>query len=162
MGNTGVWEKKATGTGPQRENRQATRGPGGAPHYPPGLGEILVEPFFNRVWGETGLPKGLLDSIQTIWVAGNPVFSNLGPFPKQHHVLGVSHYCSKPRPGRVWRPIRDPGPECGAEVQIWSPGLKISKLRLEKTCRKQWPILQTEPYFASHDPKPLWGVCGKD
>ena len=46
--------------------------------------------------------------------------------------------------------------------RMWSPGLKISKLRLKDSCRKQWSILQTEPYVARHGPKPLWGICATD
>ena len=50
----------------------------------------------------------------------------------------------------------------GPRSQMWSPGLKISKLRLETTCWKQWSILQTEPCAASYDPKPFWGMRRKN
>ena len=36
-----------------------------------------------------------------------------------------------------------------------TPGLKISKLRLEKTCRTQWSTFQTEAYDPNYGPKPF-------
>ena len=38
--------------------------------------------------------------------------------------------------------------------------LKISKLRLEKTCGTQWSTLQTEPYVATYVRKPLRAWIG--
>ena len=114
--NAGVCEKKPLTQAHKGEIGRPPGAQGVLPTNPRNWGEILAELFFERVWGETGLPKGLLGDIQAIWVAGNLMFSNLGPFPKQNHAFFGSHYCSKPRPGRVWNPIRDPGPEGGSEV----------------------------------------------
>ena len=47
---------------------------GGQGAYPkiPEIGEIPLKQFSGGVWGETGSPKGLLDTIQSIWVTANP------------------------------------------------------------------------------------------
>ena len=37
--------------------------------------------------GEMGTPKGFLDTIQSIWVAGFPQILVLGSIPKQNHVF---------------------------------------------------------------------------
>ena len=41
----------------------------------------------GRVWGETGTPKHLQDTIQSIWVTGFPISWVVGPFPKQNRVF---------------------------------------------------------------------------
>ena len=116
------------------------------------MGKILVSLFFNRVWGETGLPEGLLATIQSIGVAGTPTFSNLALLPKQNHIFWASNHCSKPCPSRVQRPIRDPGPECGSKVPnvvARSRNIKVAyrkpmqeavvNIAIGAICCKLWP-----------------------
>ena len=59
----------------------------GTPHYPPGIGKILVKLLFGRVWRETGLPKGLLGTIQSKHLAQIPRKPHGRPFPPQNNVF---------------------------------------------------------------------------
>ena len=66
--------------GPQRAHRGYTGGQGDLPQIPE-IGNSRGEPFFKGGLGETGFPKGLLGTIQSIRVAGNPIISNLETIP---------------------------------------------------------------------------------
>ena len=69
--------------GPQRANRGW---PGALPKIPENW-EIAEKLGFGGVWGETGTSKHLLDTLQSIWVAGFPKIWILGSIPKQNHVF---------------------------------------------------------------------------
>ena len=47
----------------------AQGGQGAIPNFPK-IKEILVKQFSGEFWRETGSPKSLLGTIQSIWVAG--------------------------------------------------------------------------------------------
>ena len=81
--------------------------PGAFPNFPE-IGKILGKPFAGGVWGETGSPKGLPDTIQSIWVAGNPLISNLKSIPPQNHVFQAPLSGSK-----TWAGPRKSGPGPG-------------------------------------------------
>ena len=66
--------------------------------------------IFKGVWGKTGFPKGLLGTIQSIWVAGNPMISNLGTIPLQNHVFWVPFLARKPPRATLGQPSQEPGP----------------------------------------------------
>ena len=99
-----------------------------------------------------GLPKRLLGTIQSISVLQIPLKHRGKPFPPQNHLFS----------GLIFGPNRSPAQPESSGVQIWdpgsqkwSPGLKISKLRTEKPCPKQWSVFQMEPYVASYGRKPF-------
>ena len=46
--------------------------------------------FFKGGWGETGFPKGLLGTIQSILVTGNPLIFNFETNPPQNLVFPTS------------------------------------------------------------------------
>ena len=73
----------------------------------PELGEILGKPFSGGVLGETGTPKGLLGTIQSIWVRGNPLISIFETIPPQNHVFRAPFWgsgTSPGQPGPAWPP----------------------------------------------------------
>ena len=68
-------------------------------------------------------------------------------------MFGINRSPAQPEPSglQIW----------DAGSQRWSPGLKISKLRSEKPCPKQWSVFQTEPYVPSYGQKPRWAGSSK-
>ena len=101
------------------------------------------------------LPKGLLGTIQSKPLAQIPPKPHGGPFSSQNHVFS----------GGIFRPKRSPAQPEPSRIQIWDPGvpkwvrgLKISNFRIEKPCRIQWSVFQTEPYVASYGRKPFWAT----
>ena len=89
---TVVRQKFAIGhKGPQRANRDC---PGPLPKTPETY-EIAQKLRFGGVWGETGTSKHVLDTIQSIWVAGFPEIWVWGSISKQNHVFQGSQ-----NPGR--------------------------------------------------------------
>ena len=91
---------------PQRANRRYTGGQGTLPNFPE-IGEILGKPFSGGVGGETGTPKGLLGTIQSIWVRGNPLISIFETIPPQNHVFRTPFWGPGTSPGQprpAWPP----------------------------------------------------------
>ena len=91
---------------PQRANRRYTGGQGYPPQFSR-IGEILGKPFSGGVWGETGTPKGLLGTIQSIWVRGNPLISIFETIPPQNHVFRAPFWGPGTSPGQpkpAWPP----------------------------------------------------------
>ena len=60
---------------------------------------------------------------------------------------------------QFWGPGLAPGPKSGPGPKIWPLGPKISKLPLEKPCRIQYSVFQTEPYVARNGRKPFRAGC---
>ena len=131
---------------PQRANRECTGEPRGTFPYFPEIGEILIKQFSGGFRREMGAPKGLPDTIQSIWVAGTPLISNLGTIPKQNHFFQPPFLVPKPSqasPGKSQVQILVPGSKNG------SPRPKTKKMRTEKPCRTSVPEFQMEAYGAS-------------
>ena len=139
----------------QGHGRGGGKGPR-APWAPGALGQggpVWRIFFSGRVWGETGLPKGLLGTIQSIPPARIPVKPLGEGFLVENHLFPGPIFGPKRSPAQPAHPgdqILDPG------FQKWPPWLKISKSRTEKPCRIQWSEFQTEPYVASYGRKPYW------
>ena len=107
--------------GPQRANKGW---PGALPKIPENW-EIAQKLGFGGVWGETGTSKHILGTIQSIWVAGFPIFWIWGSIPKQTHVFrgptfgqNIAQAESGARPGIPGQKL-DPG------SRKWSQGPKI-------------------------------------
>ena len=131
--------------GPQRDNRDPPWRASGPPEPIPKPGKV-EEMIFWEGLGGNGLaqrPPGyhtihppLTESRAAPWgtiSSTKPSFS--GP-----------HFWSKKVPGPAGTLQ---GPNLGSGVPKIAPGLKIPKLRAEQPCRKQWSVLQTEPYVAN-------------
>ena len=99
----------------------------------PEIGKSRGDPFFKGVWGETGFPKGLLGTIQSIWVAGNPIISNLETIPAQNHAFRGPIFGPKTSPGQPGPNFQIPGPNCGPEFQKLVPGTQNQKDAHRKT-----------------------------
>ena len=79
--------------------------------------------------GETGFPKGLLGTIQSIRVTGNPIFSIFETFPQQNHVFptpGLAQNIAQAESGARFG-ILDPIWDSGS--QKWSLGPKTKRMR---------------------------------
>ena len=136
--------------GPQEIHRGAR---GTLPQVPENRGK-LGKPFFKRVLGETSLPKHLLENIQSILVAGNPLIPNLGTLHKQNRVFPTPIFGPKTFSGRS-RQI--PGPNSGSGSKHVPRRPKTKKMRTENPCRTLVPNFQMEPYGASYGQKPFLG-----
>ena len=77
--------------------------------------EILMTYVSDRFLEELGLPKGLLGTIQSIWVAGNLLISNLETIPPQNHVFPPPIFGPKPSPAQISK----------SQVQFLGPGPKM-------------------------------------
>ena len=77
-GNTGVGAKLGD---PQRGNGRSTRRASGDHPQFPGIQGNPRKSFCGRVWEETGFPKGLLSTIQSIPVKGNPIIDSANRSP---------------------------------------------------------------------------------
>ena len=113
-------------------------GPRGTlPNFP----EIVENPretIFWWVWGETGSPKGLRDTMQSICVVGTPLVSNLKTIPPQSQDCPTPIVGHKASPGQIsksqvhflnpWSENRPPGPKTKKETHrqtMPSPGIGI-------------------------------------
>ena len=89
-------------------------GPGGPSQIFRKPGKVEGSHFLNGVWGETGSPKHLLGTIQSIWVKGNPLISIFETIPPQNHVFrdpGFAQNIAQAESGaRFWIPAK-----------IWDP-----------------------------------------
>ena len=139
------------GHGPTKGNRQApwrARGPPGIFGF--GQNPCKTLPweglggnwYTQKVPGYHGNHSPLEKSCQTSW----------GTTPSTKTCFSGPHF----GPPKGARAFGDPDLDLG--LQKWGPGLKISKLRVEKPCRTHWSIFQTEPYVASYGPKPFWDI----
>ena len=141
---------------PQRAHRRYTGGTGGpSPNFPK-LGKVGGNHFLKGVLGETGFPKGLLGTIQSIPVTGNPILSILETFPKQNHVLGSPGFAQNIAQAESGARFGILGPIWDSGSQKMFPGPKTKKMRAEKPCRTPPPEFEMEPYGASYGPKPFW------
>ena len=121
----------------------------GGPRTDPEIREGRGNDFLGGFGGKRPCPKAS-------WVPYNPFPSCRIPCnPMGDHFFHKTIFFQAPflvKKGP--RPSR--GPNLGSGSQKSPPGLKIPKLRAEKPCRKQWSVLQTEPYVASYGRKPSW------
>ena len=140
------WDLFLSPQGPTQRRPSSPPGYPGGPQGFFGLGKIPAKPLSGRVWGKTWYTR------RVPWYHRNhfpPKTSwenswGINPSAKlcfSDPLLGVQK-------GR-WA-FGIPDPDLG--FQKWSPGLKISKLRIERQCRIHWSWLQKGPYVASYGP----------
>ena len=126
-------------------------GPGGARTGPEIWGSWEND-FLVGFGGKWPCPKAS-------WVPYNPIPSHKSPpNPMGNHFLHEIMFSGAPFfrkkvPGPAGIQIWDPG------SQKWSLGVKIPKFRVEKPCRIQWSVFQTEPYVATYGRKPFRAGC---
>ena len=108
-------------SGPQREIGDA-QGP-----YPktPETQEFLQKLGSEGFWGETASPKHLQDPIQSIWVAGFPIFWIWGSIPKQNHVFRGPTFGQNIAQAESGALPGIPGQKLDPGSRKWSPGPKI-------------------------------------
>ena len=128
--------------GPQRDNWGSTMEPQGGPRTDPEIRESGGNDFLGGFGGKRPCPKAS-------WVPYNPFPSCRIPCsPMANHFFHKTIFFRPPFLGKKGpRPSR--GPNLGSGSQKSPPGLKIPKLRAEKTCRIQCSVFQTEPHGAS-------------
>ena len=80
-------------------------------------GQIPVKQFPGRVWGGTGLPKGLLGPLQSIPLAQIPPKPHGGPFPPQNHVFRAPFFAPKRSLAQPEPKSRSGGPKMGPRVK---------------------------------------------
>ena len=94
------------GTGPQTGElvpigpQRANRGWPGALRKIPENWEIVQKLGSDEVWGEMGTSKHILETIQSIWVAGFPRISIFEQLPKPNHVFRVRSGSTRTRGGQ--------------------------------------------------------------
>ena len=128
---------------PQRDNRQAHRGPRGA-HWIFGFGG---NPCKTLPW------EGLGGNWYTQRVPG--YHTNHSPRKKSWETSwGTNPSTKLCFSGPLFGPKKGPGPSktqiWGWGLQKWGLGSKISKLGNQKPCRIHWSMPQMEPYVASY------------
>ena len=142
-------------------NRQPPQGPRGSP----GIFEFGVNPCRTPPW------EGLGGNWSTQMVPG--YHANHSPRKKSRETSwGTNPSTKLCFSGPLFGPKKGPGAFLGEDVgsglqnvgsglQKWVPGSKISKFRIEKTCRTHWSMPQTEPYVASYGQIHFWDGGGQ-
>ena len=96
-------------------------GPGGpSPNFPK-TGKSKENRVFKMGLGETGFPKGLLGTIQSIPVTGNPLISIFETIPPQNHVFLGAIFPPKTSPGQPEPNFQIPGPNLGMGPKMLVP-----------------------------------------
>ena len=121
----------------------------GGPRTGPEIQESPENDFLGAFGGKWPCPKAS-------WAPYNPIPSHRSPSDPMGTISSTKSCFPGPHllPKKGPQPSRNPNPNPG--LPKWPPGLKIPKFRIEKPCRKQWSIIQTEPYAASYGRKPSW------
>ena len=114
--------------------------------------------------GETGFPKHLLGTIQSILVTGNPLISIFETILPQNHVFPTPIFPPKTSLGQPEPNFQIPGPNFGSGVQKWVPGTKNQKDAGRKTMQNPASRIPNGAIWCKLWPKtilgPTWGPRG--